>query len=284
MTTRNKLQALPFSIVSRPLVLATFVALGLAGCDKEKEGTESPDQATPAQQDGAQEAAADPAGLPEQDPDPAELAAALQDYEQGNYDAVKSAMEGLLPQLEGDTKVRANIIANAWFAMAVAEEFPENARDHVDTAMANVDRLGDPEAEQIARLARGAYLIGVAEFNEAETELAKAESLEGPGKELALLLHAQAILNQAFDENDRIQDPAKLDVAAKSYQAVLDTSEAPTIKGRAEAGLAAISNFKNAKDEVCTHATAAAEHYEAGNASDYLKEVPSLLKSSAKCK
>ena len=117
-----------------------------------------------------------------------------------------------------------------------------------------------------------------------DAELAKAEALEGSAKLVAKLLHAQSVLNQAFDENDRITDPTKLDAAATGYQEVLDGAQEPTLKGRAAAGLAAIAKYQGKKEDVCTHATTAAEHYEAGGASAYLKEVPSLLKKDAKCK
>jgi len=261
-------------------------AFTLAACDKEKEKELTPPDDGGVADDGA---AADDGGDPEpalvpQDPDPPELATAMKNYEQGDYEKVKTDMEALLPSLEGETKVRAKVIANAWFAMATAEEFPENAHDHVEIAMAGLPKLDDPEAEQIARMANGAYLLGVAEFAEADAELAKAEALEGSAKLVAKLLHAQSVLNQAFDENDRITDPTKLDAAATGYQEVLDGAQEPTLKGRAAAGLAAIAKYQGKKEDVCTHATTAAEHYEAGGASAYLKEVPSLLKKDAKCK
>lgn len=277
-----------FSSALAPLLAGLLVAA--PGCDKkDPEGSTPPDDTGLAGDDGA---ATDDGGdggeakpsLPPQDADPPELAVALVNYEQGKYEDVKSAMEALLPSLEGDTKVRAKVIANAYFAMAVAEEFPENAHDHVEIALAEVERLDDPEAQQIALTANGAYLLGVAEFVQAQQELAKAEGLEGGAKLVAMLLHAQSVLNQAFDDNDRITDPAKLEAAKAEYQRVIDAAEEPTLKGRAEAGLAAIAKYQGKNAEVCTHATAAAEHYEAGDASDYIKEVPSLLKKDAKCK
>ena len=270
-----------------PNVLSALTALTLivaCGCEKTKE-TANPDEVT-TNTDPVEEPEKDPAALPPQDPDPAEIAALFDRYLKGDYEAVASEAETLRGGLTADTQVRAHALASAIRALAAIENVPEDGKAAAEEAVSNGDRLADPEVQQLAHIAHGSYLVRVHEAANGQTELEAAVALTGPYGPLAQLMLGEAHLNQAFgsgDDEDKIQNPAKLDDARTAYQAALDGGS-DIIKAHAHEGLAAIAKYKNEKEAICTHAQEAENMFVAAGATDYVREVPQLLAGEGKCK
>lgn len=270
-----------------PNVLSALTALTLivaSGCEKTKE-TANPDEVT-TNTDPVEEPEKDPAALPPQDPDPAEIAALFDRYLKGDYEAVASEAETLRGGLTADTQVRAHALASAIRALAAIENVPEDGKAAAEEAVSNGDRLADPEVQQLAHIAHGSYLVRVHEAANGQSELEAALALTGPYGPLAQLMLGEAHLNQAFgsgDDEDKIQNPAKLDDARTAYQAALDGGP-DIIKAHAHEGLAAIAKYKNEKEAICTHAQEAENMFVASGATDYVREVPQLLAGEGKCK
>ena len=268
-----------------PLFLAFALSLSAVGC-KDDKPTTNPDDATTTGDTGATDPEPEPAGLPPQDADPAEIAALYDRYLKGDYEAVASEAQSLAAGLTADTQVRAHALASALQALAAVESLPEDGKAAAESAVADAERLGDAEVEQLARVAHGAYLVRVHEAEAAQATLEKAVAAAGPYAGLAQLTLAEALLNQAFgvgDEDTKIKNPAKLDEARAAYQATVDGAEG-ILAAHAHEGLAAVAKYKGEKAEICTHAQEAENIYAANGASDYIREVPSLLAGEAKCK
>jgi hypothetical protein len=227
----------------------------------------------------------EPAGaVTPQEPDPSQLAQAVRDFRLGNLGAVKQATEALLPDLSGPSRARANGLASALLALAAAEELAESAKEPAEAALARAAEVRDPEVEQLGRIALAVHLTGVGDGAAAQRECEAALALSGPHADLAQLGLAAALLEQAFDDEDRIVDPSRLDAAASAYQKAVDQSSDPAVKGRGLAGLAGIAKYRKQTADVCKHAAAATAAYQTAGASDYLREVPGLLAAEAKCK
>jgi hypothetical protein len=271
MTARHRF-ALP--------LLTCCLGIALVACDKEPTVTPDDTPVADAPTDDPAEAAG-PA-LPEQDPDPAEIASAREQLELGNHEAVISTLEPVVAACTSDTQVRARAMANALLAMAKSVDLAEAGKEPSEAAIADAARLADPEVEQYAFTAHGVYLVGVQDAATAQADLEKAAAAEGSLRDFARLTLAEALLNQAFDENDKVVDPSKLDDAKAQYDGLLADTQSSAMKGRAETGLAALAKYRHDKAAICTHVAAANEHYEAASASDFIKEVPNLL--GKKCK
>jgi hypothetical protein len=267
------------------LSVTLLLTLGFTpGCKKPEE-TAKPDDAT-TNTDPVEEPEEDPAALPPQDPDPAEIATLYDRYLKGDYEAVASEAESLRGGLTADTQVRAHALASAIRALAAIENVPEDGQAAAEEAVANGDRLADPEVQQLALIAHGAYLVRVQDAANGQAELEKAVALTGPYAALGQLMLAEAHLNQAFgtgEDEDKIQNPARLDDARAAYQAALDGGP-DILKAHAHEGLAAIAKYKNEKEAICTHAQEAENMFVAAGATDYVREVPQLLASDGKCK
>lgn len=280
MTIRT-LTTAPVSALSVTLLLT----LGFApGCKKPEE-TAKPDEAT-TNTDSVEEPEEEPAALPPQDPDPAEIATLYDRYLKGDYEAVASEAESLRGGLTADTQVRAHALASAIRALAAIENVPEDGQAAAEEAVANGDRLADPEVQQLALIAHGAYLVRVQDAANGQAELEKAVALTGPYAALGQLMLAEAHLNQAFgigEDEDKIQNPAKLDDARMAYEVALG-SGSDILAAHAHEGLAAIAKYKGDKAEICTHAQEAENMFVAAGATDYVREVPQLLASDGKCK
>jgi hypothetical protein len=268
-----------------PLILAlAALSLSVTAC-KDDKPTTSPGEVTkadPAEPEPEPELTA----LPPQDPDPAEIAQLYDRYLRGEYELVATQAESLRAGLTADTQVRAHALASSIGALAAVEGLPEAGRDPATEAIADAKRLGDPEVEQLARIAHGTYLVRVQESEAGQAEIASAIALAGPYGTLAQLMLGEALLNQAFgvgDEDMKIQNPAKLDEARAAYQATLDSAK-DLLAAHAHEGLAAVAKYKNEKDAVCKHAQEAENLYAAGGASAYVREVPMLLAGDSKCK
>lgn len=274
-------------IMRTTTVLSALTVLTLAftpGCKKTNE-TATPDDVTN-HDDAVAEPEQDPQALPAQDPDPAEIATLYARYLQGDYEAVASEADSLRVGLTADTQVRAHALASAIQALAAIENVPENGQAAAEEAVANGDRLGDAEVQQLALIAHGAYLVRVHEAANGQAELEQALALAGPYAALAQLMLGEAHLNQAFgigDEEDKIQNPARLDDARAAYQAALDGGS-DILKAHAHEGLAAIAKYKNEKEAICTHAQEAENLFAAAGATDYVREVPQLLANDGRCK
>lgn len=274
-------------IMRTTTVLSALTVLTLAftpGCKKTNE-TATPDDVTN-HDDAVAEPEQDPQALPAQDPDPAEIATLYARYLQGDYEAVASEADSLRAGLTADTQVRAHALASAIQALAAIENVPENGQAAAEEAVANGDRLGDAEVQQLALIAHGAYLVRVHEAANGQAELEQALALAGPYAALAQLMLGEAHLNQAFgigDEEDKIQNPARLDDARAAYQAALDGGS-DILKAHAHEGLAAIAKYKNEKEAICTHAQEAENLFAAAGATDYVREVPQLLANDGRCK
>jgi hypothetical protein len=270
------------------LVLTAF-ALAAPGCKDTKETT-NPDEVTTKTPEPEPEPEPEPTALPPQDPDPAELATLYDRYLKGDYAAVASEAGALRDSLTADTQVRAHAMASAIMALAAAEELPEDGKDAAEQAVADSDRLDDPEVQQLAHIAHGVYLVRVQDPTAGQAELVEAVNFAGPFGALAQLMLAEAHLNQAFgvgDEDMKIKNPGKLDEARTAYQAALDAAQdagSQLLMAHAHEGLAAVAKYKGEKQEVCDHAQQAEDIYVAAGATDYVREVPSLLASEGKCK
>lgn len=264
-------------------LLLSLTPLALEGCKKDGDST-TPDDAASTTGDAPDDGGDEGPEVVPQDPDPPELAQALQSFVLGDMAAVTGATEPLMGTLTEPSQARANGIASALFALATAEDLAENAQEPAENALAKANEVHDPEVLQLAHIALGAHHVGVGDGAAAQTEFEAALAESGPNTALANLYLAQAHVAQAFDESDKLVNPGKLDEAAAAYQAAIDGSEDAGIKGRGLSGLAAVAKFRGKLADVCTHAAAAAEQLTAAGANAYLTEVPSILSNDAKCK
>jgi tetratricopeptide (TPR) repeat protein len=267
------------------LALMSTVA-GSSGCKKDDETTE-PEPATAGAEEGEPEPEPETQPqAPEQDPDPAELSPAMEKFLAGHYAEMLSTVEPIAANATEDSQIRARAIASSLVALAHAQDLPENAATPSDGALEAAKLLlgSDAEVDQLARIARGSYHKELMEYDEAHSLLSEAVELDGPHGSLARIMLAESLLGQAFDEEERLAFPEKLDEAGAAYQAVLDANPSEILRARALEGLAGVGNYKKDKEATCTNADAASTAYEAAGASDYLREGPSLLAQKWRCK
>jgi hypothetical protein len=265
-------------------VMLALTALAFAPSCK-KEETTKPDDVTSNDTGTEPEPEEDEGKLPPQDPDPPELAALYDRFLKGDYEAVATEAETLRVDLTADTQIRAYALASSIRALAAMQNVAEDGRSPSEEAVANADKVADPEAQQLAHIAHGAYLVRVQDAATGQAEIEAAVSLPGPYAAFGQLMLAEAHLNQAFsaEDDDTIQNPAKLDDANTAYQAAL-AAGSDIIKAHAYEGLAAIAKYKGEKEEICMHAQEAENMFVAAGATDYLREVPQMLAGEAKCK
>jgi len=271
---------------------ALLLALAFAPACKKTQDTDSPDTTGGEAVDAGDGGEVDPGdeaeqpALPEQEPDPPEVAALYQRYLQGDYDAVASEADELRASLTADTQVRAHALLSSIAALAAAEAVPENAEASSAAALADGERLDDAEVRQLAHIAHATYLIRVHDAPAGQAELEAALELGGPYESLNYLMLAEAHLNQAFGTGDKdmqIVEPTQLDEARSMYEAALAGGDV-LLQGQAHEGLAAVAKYKNEKDAACEHVQQAEDLYAEGGASDYIREVPALLAKDARCK
>ena len=271
MTTRR---VLPPSL-SLVLLLGSFAG---SACKKDEDVTTDPETATTDTTEPADEGPT----YPPQDPDPAEIAQALERYILGHYEEAANLVRPLSENLLEDSQIRARGLASAVLAMAVAHELAENGKAPAQIAQEQADRLADPELTQMAGLAKVSYLVGLQDYAEAETILDEVGKLETPYAHLVTLFRAEATLGQAF-EDDKLKYPEKLDAAAAHYQSVWDNAAMPGYKGRAAEGLTAVGYYKKDKDQTCQWSNQALDTYEAAGASDYMLEGPRGPADAMRC-
>jgi hypothetical protein len=270
-------------------LLCSLLALGLLALPAcKKEETETPEDVTKPEPEPEPDPGPPP--IPPQDPDPPEISALYERLLAGDYEAVATEAGTLRGTLTADTKIRANALAGAIQALAAAESIPENAKEPAEKAVADGDRLADPEVQQIALIAHAAYLIGVQDNVQAQAQAEKAAALAGPRVGHAQLMVATAHLNQAFgadaEGNETVVAPEKFDAAYTAYEAAA-ADAAPLIQARAHEGMAEVDRrraTKESKAAGCTHAKTAFDLYGANGATEDLKEGPKTISGTLKCK
>ncbi|PRQ04077.1 hypothetical protein ENSA5_11250 [Enhygromyxa salina] len=270
------------------LGLLALGALVLTPACKKEQETTNPDEVETAAEGGDETPEETPEvdALPEQEPDPEEIAALYQRYLQGDYEAVRQEADALREGLTADTQIRARALASSLAALAAAESVPEDGKATSEQAVADGERLDDAEVRQLALIAHATYLVRVHEAAAGQAELESALELGGPYASLNQLMLAEAHLNQAFgvgEEDSQLKHPERLDDAKLAYEAAIDGST-PILAGHAHEGLAAIAKYQRETELICEHAQKAEDVYAAEGATDYIREVPSLLANDARCK
>lgn len=266
-------------------LLASLAAVG--ACDSSKTETQHPDgdaiaSSTELDADSGPRVV-DLSSVPQQQAPP-EYAIAYENYLRGRYSTVEDELTALVSALEqpkDDEFRRASLVKSLW-ALAVAEVLPENAMATADLALDHARAIKDPDAEQLARIARASYLLGMSEVTPAQAELVRALGLEGAHRQLANVFLAKVLINQAFGPDERLTRPRKLDEAETTYRAVL-AEDPGLLRGHIHEGLAAIGKYRGDREATCMHAAQAYEAYSADGMSDYLLEGPTLLQGEARC-
>jgi hypothetical protein len=273
----------PAHLLLHTLAFVLAASGGLAACKKDDAVATPPDDGAGA----TTKPDAPPAepSLPPQDEPPAELSAIRAAWVNGDFATAVATAETVLPTLEGDTKVRARVWVASWLAMAHAVEFPQNARPHAELAVREAARLtGDGDAVAIAHYALGAVLVAEHHHEDAQQTIEKGAAAGSGEAEIGKLVLAEAILNQGFDDEDRLVDKTKIERARTLYDALASASQDAVIKGRAQVGVAATSKYLGDKVKLCEMAKAAQQTYTGTPAGMYLTEVPELLAKEASCK
>lgn len=273
--------------------LALLMALGLgpAGCKKKNQGgTQDPDLANQdpkGQKAGKSAASGEDQGPPvvTQLPDPPEILESPHQYWRGDYEQMVKELETKLTQWQAPNQARAFGLAHAWIALAHAEQLPENAQSHVESALETAQAIQDPQVEALAHIAHALSLVAMAD---AKTAQPLIENIQVDNEHIEHLLHiarAKTAINLAFDEQDRLAHPEQLDHAAKDYQEITpkDEQDKSAVMGHVYEGLAAIAKFRGNNAELCVQAKKAKQAYEDGKASDFLRSGPERMLSTAGC-
>ncbi len=224
-------------------------------------------------------------------PPPPEVAEAARLYFLGMYADAAKLIQPKYDELKAKDEARNSGLAGGWLALALARDVVENAKAPAEHAVAMSAKTGDTQLRAVAKLAMGAYQLGVDEFDAASASFDEAAKLAPDGWEAALahLLRAETSLGRAFGggDNTEIQNPAQLDKAKSDYQAAKTIASklasATIVQARAAEGLAAVAKYKHDKAGLCSFADEAAKLYEQSGASDYLKQGPRELIDSAQC-
>lgn len=279
---------------SLTLCLMLGATVTTVGCKKKPDETVNPDEATDdGTDDGTVDGAEGDSGeedpgptLPEQDPDPAEIADLYQRLLQGDYHAVAEEAAALRTTLTADTQVRADALAASIQAIASSRDIPENAQEPGEHAVEAGERLGDSEVLQFAHAAHAAYLTGVQEAAAAQEELEKVVDHDGAYAMFARLALAESHLNQAFgtgEDDTKVVAPERLDDAAAEYEKVV-ASGVPLLEARALEGLAAVADYKRDKAAACDYLQQAEDKFAAGDAVDFHHENISHHAKALRCK
>ena len=282
--TRSRIH--PSALVLTTTLALTLMGVGMAACKKNGGESKSP---TGGPSRGSTEVAdkqqpTTPA-LPPQDEPPAELATIRAAWVNGDVATAMATAEAVLPTLEGDTKVRARVWVSSWLAMSHAIEFPQIGRPYAEDAVREATRLSDDgDAIAIAHYALGAVLVGEYHHADAQQTIEKGAAAGKAEAEVGKLILAEAMLNQAFDDEERLVDKSKIEQARTIYGELASASPDAVIKGRAQVGVAATSKFLGDKAKLCEMAKLAQQTYTGSSAAAYLTEVPELLAKEASCK
>ena len=272
--------------------LLCLTAFALLGACKKNPDTTQPDDTKTGDTGAATEPAGGgtpPAGVP-QEPDPAGIAQARDQYLLGNFDKAKEILEPLTADLKTRQQLRASGLSAGWLALSVVEPVAENAKEPAEHAVAMGDQTGDKEVQIVAKLALGAYQLGIDDDTNAATTFEAAYKLQsdGPNAGLALVLYGEAKINMAFggEDKDQLANPGELDSAASTFVKAQRAAAAPgneLIAARAFEGLASVANYKKNFKEACTQAEEALKIYTAKSAGQALTDRIAAIKDAANC-
>ncbi len=273
----------------RHIVLTATLLLPASAC--KKSGSRGDDETQHPEDGGDTDGLPEPPDVP-QEPDPPEIATARVAYLLGNYTEVTQSLGPVYEDLKARSQYRAGGLAGAWLALAHARDVVDIGEASAKHAVAMAEKTRDPEVVCIGHMAMGAVQLGLEDFDAAVTSLEAAVAADGAqpaDRALARIILAEALIGRAYGAGggSKLQDPADLEAAKKAYRGALTpatgVAESDMLLGRVHEGLAAIGKYQGKRNEICTHAKAAKEKYEAAGASDYLKEGPDMLAAEARC-
>lgn len=264
-----------------------------AGCKKKQQATtEQPEVAadptkTEAKKQKSKKKGNEASQAITQIADPEAVKNAADLYWKGGYEDIVSALEPAIPNWDKPNTQRASGLAHGWIAMAHAEQLPENAQAHVETANQIAQEIEDEEVLTLAQIANALSLVAMAQAQEAY-DLLNALS-EPSDHELQRLLHiaqAKIAINLAFDAQERLAHPEKLDEAEQNYRKVrpYEGDHGNALMGHVHEGLAAIAKFRGESQMMCEQAKKARVAYKEGSASDLLQSGPVHMLTSGGCK
>lgn len=275
--------------MKRTLLCLTVIAL--VGACKKDPATTPPDGAGAG---AGQSEDPKPDGSPPaitQEPDPPAIAQGREEFMLGHFDKAKELLAPLTDDLKSRQQLRASGLSAAWLALSVVSPVAEDAKDPAEHAVAMGDQTGDKEVQVVAKLALGAYQLGMDEVAAAAANFEAAYKLQtdGPNAGLALVLYGEAKVNMAFggEEKDQLAHPEELDSAAstftKAQRLAASQPGSEMITARALTGLASVANYKKSFKEACTSAAEAGKLYTAKQAGQPLMERVNAIIEAAKC-
>lgn len=226
-----------------------------------------------------------------QEPDPPAIAQGREEFLLGHFDKARELLTPLTEDLKSRQQLRASGLSAAWLALSVVDPVAEDAREPAEHAVAMGDQTGDKELQVVAKLALGAYQLGVDDDAHAAANFEAAYKLQadGPNAGLALVLYGEAKVNMAFggEEKEQLAHPAELDSAAstftKAQRLAASQPGSEMITARALTGLASVANYKKNFKDACTSAAEAGKLYTAKRAGQPLIERVNAILEAAKC-
>ena len=226
-----------------------------------------------------------------QEPDPPAIAEGREQFLLGNFDKAKEMLTPLTEDLKTRQQLRASGLSAAWLALSVVDPVAEDAKDPAEHAVAMGEQTGDKEVQIVAKLALGAYQLGVDDDVNAAANFEAAYKLQtdGPNAGLALVLYGEAKVNMAFggEEKEQLANPGELDSAAstftKAQRLAAATPGNEMITARALTGLASVANYKKNLKDACSNAMEAGKLFTAKKAGQPLMERVNAIIDDAKC-
>ena len=209
----------------------------------------------------------------------------------GHFDKAKELLTPLTEDLKTRQQLRASGLSAAWLALAVVDPVAEDAKAPAEHAVAMGDQTGDKEVQVVAKLALGAYQLGIDDDANAAANFEAAYKLQtdGPNAGLALVLYGEAKVNMAFggEEKEQLANPGELDSAAstftKAQRLAAATPGNEMITARALTGLASVANYKKNLKDACSNAMEAGKLFTAKKAGQPLMERVNAIIDDAKC-
>lgn len=268
--------------------LSICIALLANGC--KKQATNPPDEGKVATPPSSTE---QPKVV--QEPDPPEIASSRSLYLLGNYTQVVNNLQPLLDELKQNNKHRAAGLAAGWLALALVHDVAENAEEPAKFALSMAEQTGDAEVKSVAKIAYGAYLLGVEDFAQAASAFSEAVAVhqDGPNAALAFTLQGDAKIGLAFAGEEKITKPEELDGAITSYGKARSLAESPSANSqqekdvmlaRALEGLASAARYQGKNAETCAQVGEVIRLYENAGAAEYIIEGAIQLQQQANCK
>lgn len=284
------------SLTSRHWALPLAVSLLClqGGCKKNPQGnTQTP--TAPAQSDAPQGEGQPTEGSSNQEApaqveqiaDPELLLQASSHYWKGQYEDLVSKLESAQSSWNAPNQQRALGLAHGWIALAHAEQLPENAQTHVESAQEIANKIEDQDVLALAKIASALSLVGMSQAEEAHTMLAQIPTPRDMEIErLLYIAQAKTEINMAFDAQERLAHPEKLVEAEQNYRKV-QPHEGPhsnAVMGHVHEGMAAIAKFRGQSKHMCEQAKKAYEAYKEGEASELLQSGPMQMMHTGGCK